>query len=346
MDFEELISPESLIAYYVKSAASQTNYLGEGLFPRKKQVGLNIDMITGRAGLPVVLAASVFDANAPIRDRISIETTKTKMMFFRERMVIGEELRQNILLAKNNTVLEAYLKQIFDDTANLIKGARVVNERMAMQLLSSGKIKIEDNGVKKDYDFRLNKNQFVKPVVSWSDTENSTPIKDIKNWLKVAKGLGFKLTRAICSSDVWDNLMDNKSLRENMLVSTIVNKESIDISDADMRAFLKKKTGIDIVEYSEVYKEKLDGPAVPFLPNGTVTLIPDGPLGNSNFGTTPEEADLMTGKSSAKTSIVDTGVAVTNLIIPHPVNVQTIVSAVTLPSFNSIGGDIIIAKVG
>ena len=54
----------------------------------------------------------------------------------------------------------------------------------------------------------------------------------------------------------------------------------------------------------------------------------------------------MTGKSSASTAIVDTGVAVTNLIIPHPVNVQTIVSAVTLPSFNSIGGDIIIAKVG
>ena len=38
-------------------------------------------------------------------------------------------------------------------------GARAQRERMAMELISTGHVKLEGNGVKMDYNYNLNKNQ-------------------------------------------------------------------------------------------------------------------------------------------------------------------------------------------
>ena len=62
-------------------------------------------------------------------------------------------------------------------------------------------------------------------------------------------------------------------------------------------------------------------------------LMPEGPLGETHYGTTPEESDLMTGATSAEVSLVNNSVAVTTSKIVDPVNVETKVSMVMLPSF-------------
>lgn len=55
------------------------------------------------------------------------------------------------------------------------------------------------------------------------------------------------------------------------------------------------------------------------------------------FGTTPEESDLLGGNSdSAKVAIVDTGIAVTTIKHADPVNVETKVSMIALPSFERL----------
>ena len=66
-----------------------------------------------------------------------------------------------------------------------------------------------------------------------------------------------------------------------------------------------------------------------------MALLSDGALGNTYLGTTPEEADLQ-GKVIADVSIVDTGVAVTQVLNPHPVNVNTYVSEIVLPSYEQM----------
>jgi hypothetical protein len=72
--------------------------------------------------------------------------------------------------------------------------------------------------------------------------------------------------------------------------------------------------------------------------------LPSYALGNTWFGTTPEEFDLMSGTANASVSIVNTGVAITTIKEPHPVNVQTIVSEIILPSFERMD-DIFVIKV-
>ena len=52
----------------------------------------------------------------------------------------------------------------------------------------------------------------------------------------------------------------------------------------------------------------------------------------------------MSGNVAASVSIVNTGVAVTTIKEAHPVNVQTIVSEIVLPSFEKMD-DIFVIKV-
>ncbi len=78
------------------------------------------------------------------------------------------------------------------------------------------------------------------------------------------------------------------------------------------------------------------GATYKFFPDEIFTLIPEGNLGNTYFGTTPEESDLMSGNTEAQVKVVNTGVAITTIKIPHPVNIETIVSEIALPSFEKI----------
>ena len=85
-------------------------------------------------------------------------------------------------------------------------------------------------------------------------------------------------------------------------------------------------------EYINKILRNLLGNSMKFMPANTFVLFPDGDLGNTWFGTTPAESDLM-GGSVANVSIVDTGVAITTAKHVDPVNVETIVSQICLPSF-------------
>ena len=71
-----------------------------------------------------------------------------------------------------------------------------------------------------------------------------------------------------------------------------------------------------------------------FVPDDLLVLFPEGTLGNTWFGTTPEESDLMTS-NAANVSITDTGVAVTVTQHTDPVNAETKVTMVCLPSFEA-----------
>ena len=88
---------------------------------------------------------------------------------------------------------------------------------------------------------------------------------------------------------------------------------------------------MDIVIYDKMYRDE-DKVAKAFVPDGYVCFIPDGSIGGTWYGTTPEEADLQ-GSGKADVSIVNTGVAITRIVEEHPVNINTFASEIVLPSF-------------
>ena len=343
----DLVTPSEIAAYWVGLASNKIPYLGADLFPPQKKVGLTLSWIKGSQGLPVALMPAEFDTEAPFRERIGVTRIETEMAFFRERMIIKEKERQEllkVLAGGNAAMLQAMIKPIYDDVTNLVDGVDVDAERMRMQLLSTGKIGIEANRLKFIYDYKFKSANKVtlSDTSKWSDTTNSNPVTNILDWInQIDDATGNRPTRGICTRKTWGYLLENEKIRKDMDVE---NGENIIVTDTMLQQYFINKLGVNITVYNKKYASTVNGASQQFFPDNVFTLIPAGTLGTTYFGTTPEEADLMTGASQAQVEVVNTGVAVTTYKKVHPVNVETIVSAICLPSFEA-ADSVLIANV-
>jgi len=342
----DLINARNIATYYEENGSNKTPYLGETLFPSRKQLGLDLSWIKGFNGLPVQLKPSEFDNKATLRDRVKMNKIDTEMPFFREAMRIGEKERQELLRlmsSTNSQYLMPVINRIYDDATNLVNGARVISERMIMQLLSTGKISIAANRLNYEYDYQMpvGHQEALAGTDQWSDP-NSNPVDDIRTWQdKVEDDTGVRPTRAICTRKTWNYLLANSKIRLDM---NPAGGQNIILTDSMLKQYLEAKLGVTVAVYGKKFALEVGGAAQNFYPDDYFTLIPEGNLGNLYYGTTPEEADLMSGGTSANVQIVNTGVAITTIKEPHPVNVETIVSQICLPSFETID-TIFIAKV-
>lgn len=341
----DYVNSNEISAFYQESVQGQLPYLGATLFPARKQNGLELRWIKAAGGLPVALAPSAFDAKAPVRDRIGFSDVVTEMPFFRESMRIGEKDRQQILtfLASNRSdAVRTLMARIYDDAATLVKGADVQPERMRMQLLSTGKIEIQANRVNYTYDYMLPAENTEELLTTdrWSES-TSTPVQDLIAWMDaIEDSTGARPTNAIMSRKTFGYLSQHASIRADI---NPVGAANIIMTDTMVRDYLFNKLGLRVAVYNKKFVDEA-GVKKSFFPDDVVTLFPDGELGNTYYGTTPEEADLQNGETAAEVTVVNTGVAVTTYKEPHPVNVVTVVSEIVLPSFERID-EVFIAKV-
>lgn len=324
--------------YYTANGSNSIPYLGATLFPPKKQLGLDLSWIKAANGLPVALQPAAFDTKATLRDRVGFAKIETEMPFFREAMKIGEKDRQELNKAKsaaNAAYIMPVINKIFDDASNLVNGAEVDNERMRMQLLSTGVIAISANGIAYNYDYKFKEShkETLLTTAKWSDLVNSNPVDDIRRWQDaIEDDTGARPTNAVCTRKTWNYLMNNQKIKLDMNTQ---NGQNIILTDAMLKTYFQTKLGLQIAVYNKKFALQ-DGTSNLFYPDDRFTLFPDGNLGNTYFGTTPEESDLMAGGTDAQVQIVNTGVAITTIKHPQPVNVETVVSEIAMPSFEMI----------
>lgn len=333
MTIFDLMQSQELVAYWQELVKDEAPYPCEELFPNNKKRGLKLDWLKGARGLPIVLKTSAFDAAAVPRGRIGFDKLSANMPYFKESTFIDEELRQelNMVLETGNQVyVDAVMNRVFDDEMRLLRGARASRERMRMMALTTGAIAMAANGQSFVFDYGVTHKGTAS--VSWSDRENSDPIEDIRQAKEaIEQETGCTITRAMCDGKTWRDLRNNEKIKKEIFVLTngvgaLTNKQ-LDNYIADQLDGLK----IRVNKYR--YKDE-QGNTQAFMPENTFVMFPDGVLGTTWFGTTPAESDLMAG-NAANVSITDTGVAVTTVQKADPVNVETIVSMICLPSFES-----------
>lgn len=352
MNIRDAYNARAIASVYSEVASNKIAYLGAGLFPAKKKMGLDLKWIKTSKGLPVSLAPSNFDAVSTIRSREGFKFTETEMAFFRESMIIKESDEQEIMRVQDSTDPYAaeVLSRIFDDANTLVDGADVVPERMIMQLLSpsdgSPKISIQANGATYAYNYdpaqTYKQNNFVELSGStdkWDDTTNSDPLEDVSNAIdSVEEKTGERPTIMIVSKKTMNYLKKNEKIRSVVLAQNVT--ANIIMTDARVKEVFNNELGINIIVYSKQFKDE-KGIAQKFYPDGFATLIPNGALGNTWYGVTPEERTLM-GKEAADVSIVNTGVAVAVSVSEDPVQTKTTVSEIVLPSYERMDSTYVI----
>lgn len=334
------------IALYYQNASSNTiPSLGETLFPPKKKLGLNLSYIKSGKGVPQVLKPSSFDVKASIRDRAGFEKIESEMPYFKESFLIKESDRQEMLkildMSKNDEYLKTVLSNLYDDATNLIDAAQHQYERMRMQLLCKGKIQVGNEESEIGVDFQYG-THFIKAKADWSDasTDIISEIEAIMDLVETRSGT--RPTRALCSSKTMSILTKNTGIKNAVLGSKNNTKY---VTKKMVQEYFKDEFELSIVAYSKKFTDE-DGNTHGMFDDEVFTLLPPNTLGSSWFGTTPEEADLM-GSAAANVSITDKGIALKTIEQADPVNVQTVVSFLGLPSFENLEQvEIILTKPG
>ena len=343
LNLKKVFAPAAIAAYWTNDPTNAMPFASDALFPAKKKAGLDLKWLRGHKGVGVSLMPSAFDAKATFRTREGFKFDETEMPFFREGYHLGEKDRQEILrvLDSNDPYARDVLNRIYDDTAQLITGARIVPERMIWQLLAptNGKpgITIKANGVNYTYDYdpdgtwKTSNYKSLTTNSKWNAT-TATPIADLiaaKDAILAATG--EIVSEVYMNTATFRNMIAADEVKNRFM--TVTAKANAVLLDSEARQIVESATGLNIHLYDKMYKPEGGGESAKYLPDGFAVVTPSGALGNVWYGTTPEEADLLSGQPGASVSIVNTGVAITTELTVHPVNTNIYASEIVLPSF-------------
>lgn len=306
-------------------------FVTEELFPNESRLGTDITWYKGANGVVEVLKPSALDVRAVPRARIGLDRYTASLPFFKESKYVDENLRLqlNMLLASNNTTLiRQVVTNIFNDIVELVKAARLQRERMRTMALTTGVISTTGNGQAFDYDYGIPTSHKVNSTLGWSDPKAAiiAELQAAKD--KIREDTGAIISRALINSKTMGYLRKNEEIKASLLQLT---KGEGYISDQQIKTYILDILGISFVVDDQV--AKVNGTNEKMVPDDTVSLFPSGDLGKTIMGTTPEQTDLLSNPMIANVQIVDTGVAITTTKQADPVQVDTKVSMICLPTF-------------
>lgn len=348
MNIFDLFKPEVIAAYWTEVASNRVPYLGEALFPNDKKSGLDLSWITGNEGLPVSLMPSAFDAKATFRDRPGLAKTETEMPFFREGYLLKENDRQKLLMLQENAnpYVNDVVRRYLDDARRLIEGAAVVRERMRMALLFPTGVtpkpgfSFNANGVSYVYDYDPNSSWATNHYIAltstskWDQAATADPFTDIDTLKQqILAETGENVSTLIMNSVTFNLLMKVTAIKNRFLTTSGLAVGYL--TRGEVARVIQDVSGVRIIVYDKLYKDE-SGTDHKFVPDNYVAFIPEGALGRTWFGTTPEEADLL-GNTGSDVAIVDTGVAILRVVQEHPVLLTTYASQITMPSYERMG---------
>ena len=352
---ESVVNAKSIALAASEAASNRIPYLGLGFFPEQKKSGIDLRWIKTHKGVSPILAPSNFDALPVIRSRQGIKIDNTEMPFFRESMQITE--RDMIDLARIEDETDPYLasalRSIYDDTNTLVQSAEVVGEIMRMSLLSAASghpsINIAANGVTYAYnydpnnDYSKNNYESLSGQSDWSDTTNSKPLDDINAAKQILLNNGYAPRYILMTTATLGVLRANAQIKAVALTTNAAG--TIYMSDALVKQIIRDATGLEVLTYDKTYLDG-SGNATKYYPDGQVTLLPDGAVGKTWYGTTPAERSI--GQvTNANTSLYGTGIAVTTEpeMKSGVYKFTTTVSEIVLPSFELMDATYVIKAI-
>lgn len=285
MDFLRTLKKEELV-----SISADFNYLratedfvGLKLLPMVRTENLKIAMyeLTKGAEVPVMALVHGFDTEARIGDRPEYEEIKAELLLIKEKLNQGEELRKRIKDLGMSAVEANVLKAIYDDINHLISKVLVSLEKRACELLSTGKVVINENNAKVTVNYGFKEATNRVDFTGWSDTQHDI-VADLIALRKASKN---KIVRQIMSSTVMGYILGNTKL------NAIAEKAGVYVTEDWAKNYIQNIVGIEIIVDDRTYKlSHKDTTEYRFFPENTVvSLTTKGEVGKTFMTSTPIE---------------------------------------------------------
>lgn len=258
--------------------------LGESLFPEVKSNSLEFTQIKAGSRVPILASVHAFDTEAEIGSR-EAETNGFELALIKRKLPLTEKEIIALESPRNQQEQKYLMERVFNDIDVLVQGVRARAELMRMEVLSTGKITLNENGLKATYDYKVPEKHTATTAL-WGDKSN--PLLDIQDW---CDALDVPPTRALTSRKVLRAIMQHPAV-----ISAVYGKDSGRLlSQAEFDAFMQANGFPVIRSYDQKYKkQKADGSYETnrYLAEDRLVFFNDDLLGQTIYGPTAEELRL------------------------------------------------------
>lgn len=339
-NFDEVFS-YGVLRDYIKER-KMPEFLGSTLFPESKIQDIDLAYIKGANNNPVSASVHSFDSETEIASRDAQEAVKQRLALIKRKIRMGEELLIKLNTPRTSAELEKAKQTVFNDAENMFLAVKTRIEAMRMEMLTTGKIAVSENGVKITLDYQV-PGENIKTLGGTSVWNNagSDPIKDIMTWMDdIVISSGAKPTRVLTSGKILSSLISNDKVRKDIL-----GAESKMLTKTMLNDFFVANDLPKIATYDDRYRvQGKDGKytARRYFDEDKFVMFGDGNLGETIYGLTPEEVELQ-GKAGFEISENDK-VLIQIYRTQDPVSTWTKAVATALPTFPA-ANEVVIAKV-
>lgn len=332
LTFEKLFTPATM-AEYVKERKVESNTI-DLLFPSIKDDEETIRNIKGANGLPVTATIHADNTSTQVASRDGFSEEEIGKVLIKRQIQLKEHEINKLNNPRTSREFERIKKTIFDDAENMAKAVEVRAKALAAEALHSGKIVVNENGAKFTIDY--GKNQALSETLAgtslWSDA-SAKPLVDIFNWVnKTVELSGVKPSRALVSSRILALLLQNESIKKAIFG---VNFDKM-LTIADLNALMVAQQLPKLATFDDMYRVQ-DTPGKyqvkRYIPDNKIILMPEGNLGNSVWGPTAEEYELI--GATGVDAYADNHLTITIYRTPDPVSRWTKATGKNIPSFEA-----------
>ncbi|MBU3111998.1 major capsid protein [Clostridium lacusfryxellense] len=323
----EVFNTNEIINYFKERAI--VPMLGEALFPEKKIQDIEFDMILGSGGLPVSASVHAFDTKTQLASREAIEKGIASLSLIKRQIKITEKELIKIQNPRSDAELSFVLAQLYNDAEKMEEGIRVRVEAMRMEVLSSGKIAINENGVAVTIDYLVPAGN--KLPFNWSAPTTATPLIDLETIATAVEAeCGNRPARAMTSRKIVKAICACTSIKKaifgtnsDKLVTLALLNDLLSQSDLPI---LLVNEGKYKVENATGYT------TVRYFPENIISMFGSSTLGETIYGLTAEEVKLI-GDGNMETASMVGNVFVGTYTSVDPVAEFTKSAATVIPSF-------------
>lgn len=324
---EEVYNNKELINYFKERQV--TPMLGESLFPERKIQDIEFDMILGTGGLPVSAEVHAFDTKTQLASREAIEKGVASLALIKRQIKVAEKELIKINNPRTDAELAFVLSQLYNDAEKMTDAVKVRVEAMRMEVLSTGKIAINENGIKVTIDYKVPAGNIKS--FNWSNLTTSTPLNDLETLAAaVETESGYRPTRALTSRKVVKTICANASVRAAIYG---VNSDKI-VTLAALNELLVQLELPQIVVYEGKYKKEgaKNFTTNRYFPENKIAMFGDETLGETIYGLTAEEVKLLSNGEMDEASLLDNKIFVGTYTSIDPVGEFTKAVATALPT--------------
>lgn len=324
---EKVFNTNELVNYFKERTV--TPMLGESLFPERKIQDIEFDMILGTGGLPVTAEVHAFDTETQLASREAIEKGVASLALIKRKIKIAEKEIIKINNPRTDAELAFVLSQLYNDAEKMTDSVKVRVEAMRMELLSTGKIAINENKVKVTIDYKVpngNKKSF-----TWQNPEDDKPLDDLATLADAVESeSGYRPTRALTSRKMVKAICNCASVRKAVYG---VNSDKI-VTLAALNELLAQLDLPQIVVYEGKYKKETSKgfATTRYFPENVISMFGDETLGETIYGLTAEEVKLIGDGKMQESSMLDNKIFVGTYTSIDPVGEFTKAVATALPT--------------